>query len=401
MNTKKKTLLSIASKFAIPVLILLVFVATGTIFAIRAFEPIYKASGWPGFFETLFNYSRYIEGHPARLAGQIISNAVAYLFMAGAVILCILSFALIKHDKALRLKSAVIALLLLVPSTFGLVGGFVNFCGEGINTLLNTGSNGALISFLLVVTFVLDFLYYILAVVYLVNAVKTAVKVNRGELVIEDEQEEQPQGQEEDDAERKLKKQEERAERRAQLLKDIRIIVREELERHGVVTVKEVAKQVDEDEEEEPKQATKNQIVRIPFAQKIVKADKDLQEKYNQLKNEIMAYGASARLSVSGDTFRLHRKPYVKITLVGKALKVYFALDPKDFVDSTMPIIDASDKNAYAEVPSLLKVKSNLSMKRAMELIALAFNRDGIVKKENVEEVNYIKEIRAELRNQK
>ena len=119
----------------------------------------------------------------------------------------------------------------------------------------------------------------------------------------------------------------------------------------------------------------------------------------NELKSELLAYGASSRVSIAGDTFRLHRKAYVKVTIVGKTLKVYYALDPKDYVDSPIPVIDASDKNAYAEVPTLLKVKSNLSVKRAKELIALAFNRDGVVRAENVEEHDHVKEIRKELRS--
>lgn len=389
---KKTTLLSIASNFAIPTLIALLVIAMATIFAIRATPALYNNSGWPGYFSTLFDYSRYSTNHPARLAGQVISNLVAYAFIIGAVIICVLSFVLIKHDKKMKIKSAVVAVLLIIPSTIGLVGGFVNFFGEGLRICLNSGGKGAVCAFLLVLLFVFDFSYYVLAIIYLFNSIKTAVKVNRGELVIEEETEEVKSEEEE-----KIKKEELRAARRAQLLKDIRVIVREELERHGAFAVEKT-----EPEEQKEENNNKNpRAPRIQFAKKVVKADKDLQEKYNELKNEIMAYGPSSRLSVSGDTFRLHRKPYVKITLVGKSLKVYFALDPKDFVDSPIPVVDASDKNAYAEVPALLKVKSNLSLKRAKELVAQAFNRDGVARKENTEEVNYLKEIRAELRNNK
>ena len=139
-------------------------------------------------------------------------------------------------------------------------------------------------------------------------------------------------------------------------------------------------------------------IQRIPFADKIVKADKDLQDKYNELKSEFLAYGASSRVSVGGDTFRLHRKAYVKITIVGKMLKVYYALNPKDFADSTYPIVDASEKVAYEEVPALLKVKSNLSVKRAKELAEQAFAKDGITKEGEPQAHNWVKDIRAELK---
>ena len=138
--------------------------------------------------------------------------------------------------------------------------------------------------------------------------------------------------------------------------------------------------------------------VRIPFAEKMARADEDICDKYNELKQEILAYGCNSRISIGGDTFRLHRKPYVKITLVGKTLKVYFALNPSDFVDSPMPVVDAGDKSAYAEVPSLLRVRSNLSLKRAKELVALAFNRDGIEKSSDVVEHDYVEDLRKDLK---
>ena len=149
---------------------------------------------------------------------------------------------------------------------------------------------------------------------------------------------------------------------------------------------------------EEDEEGKKLSIQRIPFAEKIVKADKDLQEKYNELKSELLAYGASSRVSIAGDTFRLHRKAYVKITIVGKTLKVYYALDPKDYVDSPIPVADASDKVAYEDVPALLKVKSNLSLKRAKELAEVAFAKDGIKREEDAKPHNWVKDIRAELR---
>ena len=52
--------------------------------------------------------------------------------------------------------------------------------------------------------------------------------------------------------------------------------------------------------------------MRIPFAERLVDAEKEMQDNYNELKNEILAYGVKSRISNSGDTFRLHRKTYIK-----------------------------------------------------------------------------------------
>ncbi len=144
-----------------------------------------------------------------------------------------------------------------------------------------------------------------------------------------------------------------------------------------------------EEEEDE-----KKQIIRIPFTERMLSAEKDMQNDYNELKNEILSYGVNSRVSNSGDTFRLHRKTYVKITIAGKSLKLYFALDPADYAESKMPIGDASHHAVYAEIPLIFKVKSGLSMRRAKELIRDVMSKDGLEQGE-VGSVNWVKELRA------
>lgn len=128
----------------------------------------------------------------------------------------------------------------------------------------------------------------------------------------------------------------------------------------------------------------KPKIIRIPFPTRLLAADQKLQNNYNELKSEALSYGLKSRLSNSGDTFRLHTKTYMKLTVAGKGLKLYFALDPKDFVDSPIPVKDAGAKNIYKEIPAVFKVKSPLSLRRAIELLALVCGNDNLVKKEPV-----------------
>ena len=126
-------------------------------------------------------------------------------------------------------------------------------------------------------------------------------------------------------------------------------------------------------------------IIRIPFDVRIHAADPVLKQHFNELKSDILAYGVKSRLSNSGDTFRLHTKTYVKITIAGKALKLYFALDPKDYADSKMPLADVGHKGIYKEIPLVFKVKSELSLRRAKQLVADAMAKDGLVQGEVVE----------------
>lgn len=131
---------------------------------------------------------------------------------------------------------------------------------------------------------------------------------------------------------------------------------------------------------------------RISFAERLGKSDKVVKDHYNELKSEILSYGIKSRVSNSGDTFRLHTKTYVKMVVAGKALKLYFALDPKEYKDSTFPVGDASNKGLYKEIPLVFKVKSELSVRRAKQLIAEAAGKDGLVQGE-VEPHNWAKEL--------
>ena len=118
---------------------------------------------------------------------------------------------------------------------------------------------------------------------------------------------------------------------------------------------------------------------------------------YNELKNEILSYGVKSRVSANGDTFRLHKKMYVRITVAGKSLKLYFALNPDDYKDSKIPVQDAGHKDLYAEIPLVFKVRSGLSVRRCKELIQDVMEKDGLEQGE-VGKVNWAKELKAELK---
>ena len=130
----------------------------------------------------------------------------------------------------------------------------------------------------------------------------------------------------------------------------------------------------------------------------MLSADKEMQDNYNELKNEILSYGVNSRVSNSGDTFRLHRKTYVKITIAGLSLKLYFALNPDDYKDSTLPIQNAGHKGIYEEIPLVFKVKSGLSMRRCKQLIQDVFDKNGFEQGEigNTNWVEELKNVQAE-----
>ena len=134
---------------------------------------------------------------------------------------------------------------------------------------------------------------------------------------------------------------------------------------------------------------------RLTFTERLLQSEKDVHELYNEIKNEILSYGVKSRISANGDTFRLHKKMYVRITVAGKSLKLYFALNPADYANTTLPIQDASHKEMYQEIPLVFKVKSGLSLRRCKDLIQDVMEKDGLEQGE-IGKVNWIKELKAE-----
>ena len=120
-------------------------------------------------------------------------------------------------------------------------------------------------------------------------------------------------------------------------------------------------------------------IERVPFVDKVRRSDRDLKDKYDDIKAYLLSYGLKSRISIDGDTYRLHTVKYVHITIAGKKMKIYYALNPNDYLTSTIPVKGASAKK-YADVKAYLDVKSDLSVKRAKILIDTVMANAGIEK---------------------
>ena len=125
----------------------------------------------------------------------------------------------------------------------------------------------------------------------------------------------------------------------------------------------------------------KKRIIRVPFPTRMKQASQEVRDHYDTLKNYLLSFKVKSRVSNVGDMFRLHKEEYVKIVTAGKGLKLYIALNPKDYENSTIPVDDASDKKIYVNIPLVFKVKSDLSVKRAKVLIDDLMNKKGLTQK--------------------
>ena len=116
---------------------------------------------------------------------------------------------------------------------------------------------------------------------------------------------------------------------------------------------------------------------RASFETRLKNSEFDIRHKYYDLRDYIKWYGLRNRISIPGDTFSYKRQRYVFVTIVGKHIRVYLNLDPANYADSTIPVEKAEAKK-YEDLPCLLRVKSDLSYRRAKKLVDDLMQNIGI-----------------------
>ena len=148
----------------------------------------------------------------------------------------------------------------------------------------------------------------------------------------------------------------------------------------------EEAEDEEEGDEEEGEAADDNSPVglnikgkrrRASFETRLKNSEFDIRHKYYDLRDYIKWYGLRNRISIPGDTFSYKRQRYVFVTIVGKHIRVYIGLNPDDYSDSTIPVEKAEAKK-YEDLPCLLRVKSDLSYRRAKKLVDDLMQKIGI-----------------------
>ncbi len=107
---------------------------------------------------------------------------------------------------------------------------------------------------------------------------------------------------------------------------------------------------------------------KLSFERKLLESDEPLKKHYEGLREYLIDYGINCRVSLKGATFSLHRKRYAFLTISGKHIRAFFALNPKDYLESTIPVKE-NDKKKYEDLPLELNIRSGLSYRRALQLI--------------------------------
>ena len=108
------------------------------------------------------------------------------------------------------------------------------------------------------------------------------------------------------------------------------------------------------------------------FAYKMLEADDALVGFYKEIRSEILKYKhVKARYSNNYESFNSGRTQLFKIGLAGKTVKLYLNL-PISETEGKMHCKDMSAVKSYAEVPTLLKVRSARAVGYAKTLILKA-----------------------------
>ena len=115
---------------------------------------------------------------------------------------------------------------------------------------------------------------------------------------------------------------------------------------------------------------------RRSFGQKLRRSTKDVKEKYKTIVSHIKNIENVREIeSDHFRTFRLRNKPICKITMKGKTLNVYLALNPNEYIDTKYIFEDVSHVKKYALYPMRVRLSSDRQVKWTCELIDLVLQK--------------------------
>ncbi len=162
----------------------------------------------------------------------------------------------------------------------------------------------------------------------------------------------------------------------------------------------------DDEEEDETEVAPQRQVARMAnghvryiiikynksHTAKLIQSSDICKNYYSGLKNELLSYsGIKCRVSWKYETFYCGRQTYARLSMRGKKLCIFLALNPADYADTKYIIDDKSEVLAYEKTPLLYRIKNDRRLKYAKELIATVM--DGRRKSEDFNEVNYVPQL--------
>ena len=142
-------------------------------------------------------------------------------------------------------------------------------------------------------------------------------------------------------------------------------------------------------------EADSGMVIRLKksFVAKLKQSEDDIKGYYSVLKNALTEYKKiNSNISWHGDRFNFGRDTVARITIIGKTLGLYLALDPADpeFKQTVYRQKDVSKLKAYEGTPFMVKIKSDGGLKKALRLVVALAEKLGTDKEEAFEAVDYV-----------
>ena len=146
----------------------------------------------------------------------------------------------------------------------------------------------------------------------------------------------------------------------------------------------------DEEDEEEDEEELETTRYKRSFLARIIQSGDETKAYYGRLKNAILQYTrTNSQVNWSNDRFSFRGETIAKIGVNGKTLCMYIALNPEEFSTSVYHQKYEGDKKMYEKTPMMVKIKSEVGLKRALRLIPLLMERLGAVEGEK-KNVDYV-----------
>ncbi len=157
-------------------------------------------------------------------------------------------------------------------------------------------------------------------------------------------------------------------------------------------SVEDIPEELPSEEGEAP--AVPSEIVHVrcrsSFTSRLIQSEAPIQDYYTVLKNALLSYkGVKARMSFNFESFNSGRVQCAKLNVKGKSFLVYLGLDLEEYNVNKYHFSDASDKPKFEKVPMMLKVKSDRSLRYALELIEEVMKKNGFEKDPKFVEQDY------------
>ena len=128
------------------------------------------------------------------------------------------------------------------------------------------------------------------------------------------------------------------------------------------------------------------------FTANLIQSDDTVKDYYSQLKNHILSYkGVKSKISWKFDSYNRGRDQLFKIKFRGKTILLYCAIDPEE-LDKAKYHHEAINAKIFADVPTLLKVKSGLGLRKAKEVVDIVMAKFGIEQNPKAKTIDYVAE---------